>query len=355
MKMAKFARTSDPLEKDVDPPFESGYYLPGDILERVASAGAGGLVRVRGFLERCERTNYDCLAYAHGDEEARVTLTGEALREAPEGAYLEVVGFLRVYPYGKGGALYPRIEVRDLRVLDPPSSSEETRRRTELFELARNRSFRPLQHMVRESFERLGALTVGIIHGRGAQTHRDFESGFYATARGAFAERVAFLYREVVLASDEELARAIREMADRVEAIFIVRGGGGTEDLARVGGYASAKAALEARCPVYVALGHSLDRGVSLLEKVCDGTFHTPSLAGAELGLAVASHEERTAFNELQEKTRLQHGEIESLKEALRRLEVDLKRSRRLNRVLEILLALGAVVAIALFHSARIF
>jgi len=51
-----------------------------------------------------------------------------------------------------------------------------------------------------------------------------------------------------------------------------------------VGGFESIKAIIRADIPFYIAIGHSFDRMVSLMEKVADGNFATPSIAGQELG-----------------------------------------------------------------------
>jgi exonuclease VII large subunit len=88
--------------------------------------------------------------------------------------------------------------------------------------------------------------------------------------------------------SDEELAKTIKEAAKSgVSAIFLLRGGGSQEELARIGGFESIKAIIYSNIPFYTAIGHSFDRMVSLIEKVADGHFATPSIAGQGLGKLV--------------------------------------------------------------------
>ncbi len=79
-----------------------------------------------------------------------------------------------------------------------------------------------------------------------------------------------------------------------MHAVFLLRGGGSKEELARVGGFESIKAIIRAYIPFYIAIVHSFDRMVSFIEKVADGHFATPSIAGQELGklVRVASENE---------------------------------------------------------------
>jgi len=59
----------------------------------------------------------------------------------------------------------------------------------------------------------------------------------------------------------EEVARS------GVHAVFLLRGGGSKGELARVGGFESIKTIIRADIPFYIAIGHSFDRMVSLMEK----------------------------------------------------------------------------------------
>jgi exonuclease VII large subunit len=49
--------------------------------------------------------------------------------------------------------------------------------------------------------------------------------------------------------------------------VFLLRGGGSKGELARVGGFESIKTIIRADIPFYIAIGHSFDRMVSLMEK----------------------------------------------------------------------------------------
>ncbi len=119
-----------------------------------------------------------------------------------------------------------------------------------------------------------------------AQVWQDFISAFRSAA-GEYANRIEFVRFETSLA-DEELAKTVEKAANsEVHAVFLLRGGGGKGELARVGGFESIKAIIRADIPFYIAIGHSFDRMVSLMEKVADGHFATPSIAGQELGKLV--------------------------------------------------------------------
>jgi exonuclease VII large subunit len=178
------------------------------------------------------------------------------------------------------------ITVNSWRVLDEDKEREFQRRVAEVEDLLRNRN----HYGFWETFSRLlkekRTLKVGLIHGRSAQVWQDFMSAFRSAA-GEYADRIEFVRFESSL-SDGELAKTVEEVVrSGVHTVFLLREGWSKGELARVGGFESIKAIIRADIPFYIAIGHSFDRMVSLMEKVADGNFATPSIAGQELGKLV--------------------------------------------------------------------
>jgi hypothetical protein len=212
----------------------------------------------------------------------------EKALELPVGAEVEIEGVLCVNAFCKEDTaiLYPAINVNSYRVLDEDKEREFQKRVAEVEALLRNRNHYGFWETFSRLFREKKAVKVGLIHGRSAQVWQDFISAFRSAA-GEYADRVEFVRFESSLA-DEELAKTIEKVAGSgVHAVFLLRGGGSKEELARVGGFESIKAIICADIPFYIAIGHSFDRMVSLMEKVADGHFATPSIAGQELGKLV--------------------------------------------------------------------
>ncbi len=249
------------------------YYTPKEVLDRLSGLFSRELISARGYLIR--KNSYFKLSM-DGHE---VDVSGEMLVEVPLESFVEVDGYL-TYSIYQGGGIYPRILVKDVRVIED-SGKKLTDAMEEL--LRRRKTHRGWQYLV-GLLEKEKVLRLAVVHGRGAQVHRDFENA-YIGAVGAYAGRVAFDFFESPL-SDEELSQTLSDLTD-YHAVFVLRGGGAREELQRVGGILSASVVIERDIPLYLALGHSLDRGLSMLERVAEHTFPTPSIAGAELGKAV--------------------------------------------------------------------
>lgn len=83
--------------------------------------------------------------------------------------------------------------------------------------------------------------------------------------------------------SDEELSSTLEKAASRCDLLVIVRGGGDTEELSRIGGIQTLNTILGLGKPVYLAIGHTLDKNTGLLNLVADDSFPTPSIAGTEI------------------------------------------------------------------------
>jgi exonuclease VII large subunit len=197
--------------------------------------------------------------------------------------------------------------IKSYKVLDEDEESKFRKKMATIEETLKGRN----HYGFWESFAKLlgekKQLKVGLIHGVSAQVWQDFISAYRSSA-GKYANKIEFIRFESTL-SDGELARTIEETANSgLHAVFLLRGGGSQEDLARVGRFESVMAITRANIPFYVAIGHSFDRMVSLIEKVADGHFATPSIAGGELGKLVFII-----------------SELENLKDEVRRAQMELK------------------------------
>ena len=259
-----------------------GWVKPSDIVEKLSSHVSSSFVfpiKVRGTVI------LDKGYYKLTDGKAGITLNVEKSLELPVGAEVEIEGVLGANAFYKEDTaiLYPAINVNSYKVLDEDKEREFQKRVAEVEALLRNRN----HYGFWETFSRLlrekKTVKVGLIHGNSAQVWQDFISAFRIAA-GEYADKVEFVRFEGSL-SDGELAKTIEKAANSgVHAVFLLRGGGSKEELARVGGFESIKAIIRADIPFYIAIGHSFDRMVSLMEKVADGNFATPSIAGQELG-----------------------------------------------------------------------
>jgi hypothetical protein len=262
-----------------------GWVKPSDVVEKLSSQVSSSFVfpiKVRGTVI------LDKGYYKLTDGKAGITLNVEKSLELPVGAEVEIEGVLGANAFCKEDTaiLYPAINVNSYKVLDEDKEREFQKRVAEVEALLKERN----HYGFWETFSRLlkekRVLKVGLIHGNSAQVWQDFISAFRSAA-GEYADRIEFARFESSLA-DEELARTIEKAANSgVHAVFLLRGGGSKGELARVGGFESIKAIIRADIPFYIAIGHSFDRMVSLMEKAADGYFATPSIAGQGLGKLV--------------------------------------------------------------------
>jgi hypothetical protein len=258
---------------------------PSDIVEKLSSHITSTFVfpvKVRGIV--IFQKGY----YKLTDGEAGITLNVPPSMELPVGAEVEIEGVICANPFVKGDVamIYPAINVNSYKVLDEDKEREFQKKLAEVEALLRNRNHYGFWDTFTKLLGERVRIKIGLIHGNSAQVWQDFISGFRSAA-GKYADRVEFVRFESSL-SDEELAKTIKEAAKSgVSAIFLLRGGGSQEELARIGGFESIKAIIYSNIPFYTAIGHSFDRMVSLIEKVADGHFATPSIAGQELGKLV--------------------------------------------------------------------
>lgn len=107
-------------------------------------------------------------------------------------------------------------------------------------------------------------------------------------------------------------------MSSQIITNFLVRDDYPSEELSKIGGIKSAIAVLEIGKPFFIAIGHSQDRNVSLLEKVCDYAYHTPSALGTQFGEALRTEIEKEEIKKaLNEKEREKEREKEDLRQVL--------------------------------------
>jgi hypothetical protein len=262
------------------------WMTPLDIVEKLLSLISAGFVppvKVRGTVI------LDKGYYRLTDGEAGITLNVRNSMQLPLGAEVEIDGVLGANQHRTkdNTTIYPALLVNSYKVLDEEKDREFQKMLAQVEDRLKGRK----QYGFWQTFSRLlreeKDLRVGLIYGNSSQVPQDFITGYEGAAE-EYANRIEFMRFESSL-SDRELARTIEEAANSgVDALFLLRGGGSQQKLAMVGGFESVMAIISVNIPFYVAIGHSFDRMVSLIEKVADGHFATPSIAGQELGRLVS-------------------------------------------------------------------
>jgi hypothetical protein len=313
------------------------WLTPSDIVEKLSSHISSSFfppIKARGTVILDRQRGY----YRLSDGKAGITLNIPPSVDLPIGAEVEIDGVLSVNSFVKEDValVYPAINVNSFRVLEEDKEREFQRRAAELESLLRGRNHFGFWETFTKLLGENERLRIGLIHGNSAQVWQDFISGFRGAA-GRYADRVEFVRFESSL-SDGELTKTIEEVAKSgVHAVFLLRGGGPQEELARIGGFESLLAAVRLNIPFYTAIGHSFDRMVSLMEKVADGHFPTPSIAGQELGKLVH------LFSEL-----------ENLKQELRTRPVQIQTSKpSLAWWLALLIAAGIILLLILWRIGK--
>jgi hypothetical protein len=265
----------------------ASWLTPSDITEKLSSHISSGFllpVKVRGTVILDRQRGY----YRLTDGKAGITLNIPPSVDLPIGAEVEIDGVLCANSFVKEDValVYPAINVNSFRVLEEDKEREFQRRLSELESLIRGKNHFGFWETFTGLLTDNERLRIGLIHGNSAQVWQDFIIGFRSAA-GRYADRIEFVRFESSLA-DGELAKTIEKAANSgVHAVVLLRGGGPQEELARIGGFESLLAVIRLNIPFYTAIGHSFDRMVSLMEKVADGHFPTPSIAGQELGKLV--------------------------------------------------------------------
>jgi hypothetical protein len=199
-----------------------------------------------------------------------------------EGSYVQVKGRLFYDFYSDG--VYPKIFLSSIDVVKEatvPVNQSFALRKTDVI---------PLSVLVRNVLAKSGIINILLVYGSSSLTRNDFINGFSSVD---IVDLNLFDYvniRELeTKLNDDALYEALSscDFISSVDAIFLVRGGGDKADLARVGGEKTASFILDLKIPFYLAIGHSSDSAVSVLEQVADQVFPTPSLAGVELAKSI--------------------------------------------------------------------
>jgi hypothetical protein len=295
------------------------WMTPSDIAQKLSSHVSSSFllpVKVRGTVIVDKQRGY----YRLSDGKAGITLNVPPSVDLPIGAEVEIDGVLIANSFVKEDVafIYPAINVNSYRVLDEEFPSVWTSVHTYRPFWATRRGLRAFESPGRtltphNLSERLANALRAYFFG-GLLSFPTWDMNKYnpphlvvkekkldawlykitrfRSAAGKYADRVKFVRFESSLV-DRELAKTIEETSKAgVHAVFLLRGGGSQEELARIGGFESILAVIRLNIPFYTAIGHSFDRMVSLIEKVADGHFPTPSIAGQELGKLVYTFSE---------------------------------------------------------------
>ncbi|MEM4068045.1 MAG: hypothetical protein QXV17_14425 [Candidatus Micrarchaeaceae archaeon] len=195
------------------------------------------------------------------NDNAKITLCRKDNNDYQEGSKVKVIGDL-TYEISNG-AIYPKLNVKSVEVIEQNMEGDFI---GYLLSIAKQES-----------------VNILLIYGQGAQVHRDFEIAFYQSI-GYYKDKVKLEFKETKL-NDDDLSKTLQQIdTSKYHLVFIIRGGGSEEDLSRVGGEKSAKVIIKKDIPLCLALGHSLDKGFSTLERVAAHVFPTHSIAGQETG-----------------------------------------------------------------------
>jgi hypothetical protein len=210
-----------------------------------------------------------------------------------EGSYVRVKGRLLYDFYSDG--VYPKVVLSAIDVIKGATVSV-------------NRSFAlrktdvvPLSVLVRNVLAKSGVINILLVYGSSSLTRNDFLNGFSMNRDDLNLFDYVNIRELETNLNDDSLYNALSscDFISSVDAIFLVRGGGGKVDLARVGGEKAASFILDLKIPFYLAIGHSSDSAVSVLEQVADQVFPTPSLAGVDLANSIAGVSLAKELNDL--------------------------------------------------------
>lgn len=304
-----------------EPAFQSlnSCLKPKEILNRVISFFPLGYVKAIGKLS----LDSD---YMLCDEEAKISIKGiETQENVPEGSEVAVEGHLTYNLDMQRGGIYAKIEVINMRIL---KSSEDSKKKImeELMEKLKNKKPKGFSNHVKNLVEKINNneikhISVLVIHSShyNTQVHEDFKRGLL-NALPDYEKWVDLEYLSTFL-NDEELSKALnRDDIGKYHMVYLLRGGGDEKYLREVGGFESARIVLEKNIPLYVAIGHSLDVSVSMMEKVAEYTFPTPSIAGMELGMAIRQFDNTLKLEREKEKLEKEKEELEKTIEVLKKV-----------------------------------
>jgi len=293
--------------------------INGEVIKEVVNNLNAPTIKVRGIYKKIN--GYDKLV-DESDSNKVIDISFRGL--IPENTLMEVEGTLALQ-FNKSG-IYPKIKCSKTIIVETSDSKS-------LLDVLQEKlkKFRPrtLMSVVEEHKGRLKCL---LIHGTNAQTNSDFE-GELRTVFNDYNEYITIDQIETVLL-DDNLEKTIRENAQNYDVIFLVRGGGKEEELEKVGGPKSAIAILDVNKPFYIALGHSRDKNLSLLEKVSDYSFHTPSALGTYFGRVLREYHEKKTMEESKKEMTTMKIELEKLKSENNQIKNYLDKQEEQNKAL---------------------
>ncbi|MCS7083515.1 MAG: hypothetical protein NZL90_00845 [Aquificaceae bacterium] len=213
------------------------------------------------------------------DESGKISIDGIPHRYV--GSTLCAKGTLKISSYEQKGMAFFRLFASEFEVKERAEAYDKFMQ--EIEKLMTKRTHRDFIEYFRSILKNQNSVRLLLIHGKSAQTHQDFLTGLKSSA----GEHFNLLEIEMIETPlrDAELSKALSQYdPQKHDAVFVVRGGGPSEDLMLVGGDLCILEVLRKDIPLFVALGHSFDVGLSPLERVANYAFATPSLAGAQLG-----------------------------------------------------------------------
>jgi hypothetical protein len=312
-------------------------------------------------IHKIERKDNNSFSKLYDKDDSTKSIDFKVNGNLSENSLVKVKGILNVR-YNKRG-FYPELEALSYEIIEE-TSDEEKKLKDKFSEKLKTFNPRIFNYIINSvinngSKRKLKCL---VIHGKNAQTQHDFINSL----RQSFSHYQDFVKIENLETSlnDESLEKVIREKGPNYDIIFLVRGGGSSEELSKIGGIKSAIAVLDVGKPFFIAIGHSQDRNISLLEKVCDYAYHTPSALGTQFGetlkIEIEKEEIKRTLNEKErEKGNLRQAllkEKEELKQELDSLVQNLKNENKIlknksNKVYVYMIAgivVGIVIGIAL-------
>ena len=288
-----------------------------------------GEITVEGIVSK-ENTYYKLVDTDNKDKSITIYYN-KPLRD---GITIKAHGTVEVSLHKKTNGFYPKLMVTSIETATEEPAIDQTFM-DELNDKLRNFVPRLLSTIIKDQMKCL------LIHGKNAQTHQDFLINL-KTEFPEYSKYADITTMETSLA-DNTLEQFIRENANSYDVIFLVRGGGDSQELERIGGVRSAIAILDANVPFYMALGHSQDRNLSVLEKVADGIYHTPTALGIHFGKILKDYHEKKILEQINkelsdkihqiekdvEVARVKEAQANTINERLNKVEDELIRKQR--------------------------
>jgi len=288
-----------------------------------------GEITVEGVVSK--ENGYYKLVDADNKEKSITIYYNKPLKE---GVTINAHGTVEVSLHKKTNGFYPKLMATSIETVTEEPAIDQTYL-DELNTKLRNFVPRLLSTIIKDQMKCL------LIHGKNAQTHQDFLINL-KTEFPEYSQYADITTMETSLV-DNSLEQVIRENANNYDVIFLVRGGGDSQELERIGGVKSAIAILYANVPFYIALGHSQDRNLSVLEKVADGIYHTPTALGIHFGKILKDYHEKKILEQINkelsdkihqiekdvEVARVKEAQANTINERLNKVEDELIRKQR--------------------------